>query len=163
MGQFVQHAPQQLGRDNPLGARVPFGKGSLADAVNGHEEVLLAVFGLDLGKIDVPIADGVVLAFLFRRALPVFVQRQAADAVALKAEVQRGAGPVRNRGLPRLQAIVPGQERMPPEGHGEGFLLGAAHRRYLCRYRFRAHARIPHAGALAPRGRRFRIGAVARS
>ena len=73
--------------------------------------------------------------------------------------VQRGAGQVRNRDLQRVQAIVQGQERVLTKGHGDGFLRGAEHRRY----RFRAHARIPHAGALAPRGRRFRIGAVARS
>jgi hypothetical protein len=68
---------------------VEFGNRYLAGAVNGYEEVLLAFFGLNLGEIDMQVADGVVLELLFRRALPVFAQRQAADAVALEATMQR--------------------------------------------------------------------------
>jgi len=68
---------------------VAFGKRYFAGAVNGYEEVLLAFFGLNLGEIDLQVADGVVLELLFRRALPVFAQRQAADAVALEATMQR--------------------------------------------------------------------------
>ena len=78
--------------------------------------------------------------------------------MALEAAVQRGAGQVRNRGLQRVQDIVQSQERVPTKGHGDGFLLGAEHRRN----RFRAHARIPHAGALAPLGHRFWVDALAR-
>ena len=36
-------------------------KRHLAGAVDGDEEVLAAFFGLDLGKIDVQVADGIVL------------------------------------------------------------------------------------------------------
>jgi hypothetical protein len=127
--------------------------------VNGYEEVLLAFFGLNLGEIDVPVADGVVLELLFRRALPVFAPRQAADAVALEATMQRRAGQVWDRGLPRVQAIIQGQQRMPAEGYGHGFLLGAEHRRN----RFRPPARIQHTGAFAPLGYGLRMDAVARS
>jgi len=68
---------------------VEFGKRYFAGAVHGYEEVRLAFFGLHLGEIDLQVADGVVLELLFRRALPVFAQRQAADAVALEATRQR--------------------------------------------------------------------------
>ena len=34
--QFVQHAPQEFGGPHAFGARMPFGKGLLADAVDGH-------------------------------------------------------------------------------------------------------------------------------
>ena len=54
------------------------GKGHFAGAVDGHEEVLAAFFGVHFGEIDGQVADGVVLEFLFWRALPVFAQRQAA-------------------------------------------------------------------------------------
>ena len=68
---------------------------------------------LDLGKIDLQVANRMVFEFLFRKALPVFVQGQAADAVALETAVQRRAGQVRNRGLQRVQAVVQRQQRMP--------------------------------------------------
>ena len=128
MGQLVEHAPQKFGRDHPLGVRVEFGKGHFAGAVNSHEEVLLAFFGPHFREIDGQVADRIVPELLFRRALPVFAQRQAADAVAVEAAVQRRARQVRNRGLQRVQAIVQGQERVPAKGHGNGFLPGTKHR-----------------------------------
>ena len=91
-GQLVEHAPQKFGRDDPLGVRVEFGKGHFAGAVNGPEEARLAFFGPPFREIDAQVAGGMVLAFLFRGALPVFARRQATDAVALEAAGQRGAG-----------------------------------------------------------------------
>ena len=79
----VEDAPQKLGRDNAFGARVEFGKRHFTGAVNGHEEILRALRGLHFRKIDVQVADGIVFEFLFRRPLPVFAQRQAADAGAV--------------------------------------------------------------------------------
>ena len=64
------------------------GKRHFTGTVKGYEEVLAAFCGLHFRKIDVQIADGIVLEFLFRRALPVLAQRQATDAVALEATVQ---------------------------------------------------------------------------
>ena len=154
--QLFQHAPQEFGRHDPFRPWVQFSKRHLAGTVNGHEEVLAAFFGLHLGKVDVQIANGVVLELLFRRALPVFAQRQAADAVALETAVQHRARQVRNRGLQRVEAIVQRQQRMPTKGHGNGFLLSAEHRRT----RFRPHARIHYAGAFAPLGYGPRVDAV---
>ena len=37
IGQLVQHAPQKLDRDHPLGPRVQFNKGHLTGAVDGPE------------------------------------------------------------------------------------------------------------------------------
>ena len=51
---------------------------------------------------------GQSLNFFFGGALPVFVQGQATNAVALKAAVQRRARQMRNRGLPRVLAVVQG-------------------------------------------------------
>lgn len=53
IGQFVQHPAQEFGGHHALGPRVQFSEGHLAGAVDGHEEVLLALFGLGLRKIDV--------------------------------------------------------------------------------------------------------------
>ena len=89
------------------------------------EAVRHAVFSADLGKAV-----------------------QAADAVALKAAVQRRPRQVRNDGLQRARAIVQCQPGVPAKGHGDGFLPGAKHRRH----RFRPRARIQDAGALAPFG-----------
>ena len=102
------------------------------------------------------VADGVVLAFLSRGALHVLGEVQAADAVALEAAVQRRARQVQNRGLQRVEANVERQQGVPTKGHGNGFLLGAEHRRN----RLRPHACIQHGGALAPLGHRLGGDAV---
>ncbi|GAB3734498.1 hypothetical protein GCM10027594_16060 [Hymenobacter agri] len=73
IGQLIQHPPQELDGHHALGAWMRFGKVHFAGAVDGHEEVLLALLRLDFGKVDAQLADGVVLKLLFRRALSVFV------------------------------------------------------------------------------------------
>ena len=120
---------------------------------------MLDFFGLHFGKIDVQLANELVLKFLFRVALSAFAQGQAADAVMLETAMQRRARQVRNRGLQRVEAIIQHQQGVPPKGHGDGFLRGREHRRS----RFGAHARIGCDGALAPFGHRFRIDAVTAS
>ena len=65
---------------------------------------------------------------------------------------------MRNRGLPRLEAIIQRQERVAPKGHGDGLLLGAEPRRS----RFGAHPGSLDGGALAPLGHRFGVDTVAR-
>ena len=72
--QLLEHASLEFGRHDAFGAGMQFRKRHLAGTVNGHKEVLAAFFGLNPGKVDVQIADGVVLELLFRRALPVFAQ-----------------------------------------------------------------------------------------
>ena len=57
-----------------LGARVLFGEGYLAGAVDGHKKVLAAFCGPDFRKIDAQVGNGVVRALFLRRALPVAVQ-----------------------------------------------------------------------------------------
>ena len=84
VGQLIQHPAQKFGGYEALGARMPFGKRRLAGAVDGDEEVLAAFFGLQLRKIDVQLADGMVLKLLFWWALPLLAQGQSADAVPLK-------------------------------------------------------------------------------
>ena len=106
MRHLVGHAPQELNRYHPFGARVQFGKRHLARAVDDHEEVLLAFLGLHFCKIDGQAADGIVFGFPLGRALPVFAQAQAADAVALETPVQGRAQEVRNRRLQRIGAII---------------------------------------------------------
>ena len=61
VGQLIQHSAQKFGGYDALGSRMQLSKRHLAGAVDGDEEVLAAFFGLDLGKIDVQVADGIVL------------------------------------------------------------------------------------------------------
>ena len=70
------------------------------------KQVLLAFFGLEFGKIDVQVADGVVFELLFAARRSVHHRRQTADAVALKAAVQRRAGKVWNRFLQGVEAVI---------------------------------------------------------
>ena len=109
IGQLVGDAAQKLGRDNVFGARVAFGKRYFTGAVNGPEELRLALLGLPFRKIDAQVVDGIALAFLFRRPWPVFAQRQAADAVVLKAAGQGRTRKAGNRNLQGVEPIVEGQ------------------------------------------------------
>ena len=109
---------------------------------------------MHFGKINVQIADGVVLELLFRRALPLFAQRQAADAVALKtAAVQRRAGKAGNRRLKGVQTVIERQQHMLAEGHGNGFFRRCEHRRDG----FGTRHRIGRRQTFAPLGYRFGI------
>jgi hypothetical protein len=45
-------------------------EGELAGAINGYIEVELAFSGLELGDVDVEIADRISLEFLFKGLLP---------------------------------------------------------------------------------------------
>ena len=163
-GQFVQHPAQQLGRDHALGLRMPFGKGDFAGSVNGCKQVLRAFLGLDLGEVDVPVADGLVLALLLRRIFPVPAQGQSTDAGTLKTAVQGRARAPRNRGLERVQAVVERQQGVLPESAGNGFLCGGEHgrgRRWPHRGIRYGRAFTPYGRAFTPFSARFRVDAVA--
>ena len=56
--QLIEHAPQKLSRDHALGTGVEFGAGHFAGAVDGHEKIRLAFFGVHFRKINVQIANG---------------------------------------------------------------------------------------------------------
>ena len=110
--QFIAYTAQKFGRNDPFGPRVKFGKRPFASAVDGPAEVLLAFFGLDFGKIDGQVAHRIIFEFLFRWALPVFAQRQAADAVALETAGQRRAREVRNARLQRVETVIKRQQEV---------------------------------------------------
>ena len=62
-------------------------EGELAGAIDCDVEVELALSGLELGDVDVEIADRISLELLLRRPAA-FNLRQSADAMALKAAMQ---------------------------------------------------------------------------
>lgn len=64
-----------------------FDKGELADAVDGNDEMELALLSADLGNIDVEEAERVALKLASLGFISVDI-RQAGDAVALKAAMQ---------------------------------------------------------------------------
>jgi hypothetical protein len=97
----------------------------LASAVDGNEQVQLALLGADLGDVDVDEADRVGLEPLAGRCG--FEIGQPGDAVTLQAAVQAGAGQAWDRGLQGIQAIVQGKQRVPPDGDDDGFLLDGEH------------------------------------
>ena len=73
---------------HPVGAVDPLHEGELAGPVDGDEQMELALRRLKLGDVDVEEADRIGLELLLR--LPVALdRRQPADAMALKAAMQR--------------------------------------------------------------------------
>ena len=85
---------QEVGRDTARGLLVQLDEGELRSPVDGNKEVELALLRPDLGDVDMEVADGVALELGAARLVAIGV-RQPADAVALEAAVQAGAGEVR--------------------------------------------------------------------
>ncbi len=83
---------------DPVGLFLQPDKGEFARAVNGYKEMKLALGGLNLGDVDVEVADGIALEFLLRGHVARDV-RQARDVMALQAAVQRRAAQMRDRRL----------------------------------------------------------------
>lgn len=78
VGQPCQHEPQKVDRYHSLSLGVQFREGHFAGAVNSYEEVLPTLFRRHLGKIDVQVADGIVLDF-FSLAQPARPRSAAGD------------------------------------------------------------------------------------
>ena len=79
--------------------------GELAGAVDAHKEKELALFGSDLGNIDVKEADRVAFELLPFR-LVTFDIRQARYSMPLQTSVQRRACEVRDRWLQSIETVV---------------------------------------------------------
>ena len=87
VGHGRDEATKEVARDTPRCLLVQLDKGELGRAVDGDEEVELALLGPDLGNVDVEEADRVALEPGALRLVAVRVG-QPADAVALQAAVQ---------------------------------------------------------------------------
>ena len=122
---FKQPA-EEVRRDPTRRAIVEFRKGELADPIDGHEQIQLALLGPDLGEIDVDVAHRIGFERLARPSAR--GRRDPTDPVALKKPMQRGPRQVGNRRLQRVEAIIEGQERASAELDDQRFLVGRQHR-----------------------------------
>jgi hypothetical protein len=73
-------------------------EGEFPFPINGHEQVELALGGLNLGDVDMEEADRVGLEPLLQLLVALDL-RQSTDAVTLKASMQRRARQMRHRRL----------------------------------------------------------------
>ena len=80
-------------------------KGELRRAVDGDEEMELALFCPDFGDVDMEEADRVGLELPFGGLIALGIS-QLADAVSLQAAVQRGSRQMRDRRLQSVETIV---------------------------------------------------------
>lgn len=100
-----------------------FHEGELGRTIDGDEQVEPAFGRVNLGQIDMEVAERIGL-----EARPLgFVAvdlRQSADPMALQAAMQRRAGQVRDRGLERVEAVVQRQECVAAKGDHHCFVLG---------------------------------------
>jgi hypothetical protein len=80
-------------------------EGEFTGPVDGHEEEELSLRGLDLGDVDMKIADRICLERFLGR-LVAFGIRQPADAVALIAAVQGRTRQVRDGGLQGIEVCL---------------------------------------------------------
>ncbi len=75
VGPLLKHPAQKLGGHDSLGLWGQLGKGYFAGAVNGDKQLLATFFGLHFGKVDVQVANRIVLKLLFGRRLPLLAER----------------------------------------------------------------------------------------
>jgi len=101
---------------------VQFDKGELGGPVDGHQEIELALSGMDLGDINMEVAERIGLELALARLLALDV-RQPGHAMALQAAMQRGAGQVGDRGLQGIEAVIQRQQGMAAEGDDDGLVL----------------------------------------
>ena len=104
------------------------GKREFGCSVNGYEEIEPTLCGLYFGDIDMEITDRIGLELPLRWLVAVDI-RQAADAVALQAPMQRRPSQVRDGRLQGVEAIVERQQRMATESHDDRLVLDREDRR----------------------------------
>lgn len=96
----------------------------LAGAVDSYEEIELALFGPDLGNIDVEEANRVALELLPFR-LVAFDIRQTRNPMPLQTAMQGRAREMRDRRLQSVKTVVQRQQCVPSERNEHGFLFFA--------------------------------------
>jgi hypothetical protein len=148
---------QELRCDHLACLLMQFGIGKLGGAVDRHEKIQLAFCGLNLGDIDMQVADRVGFELLLRRLVAIYI-RQAPSAVPLQATMQRRTRKVWNGWLERVKTIVERQKRVLPEGDDDGLFLNRKHRRLRL---FRAGRKIGDRCPLLPFRNRLLVDAVA--
>src|SRR4051812_43988458 len=86
-GHGFEETTEEVGRDPRRGFLVQLDEGELRSAVDGDEQVELALLGPDLGDVDMEVADRVALE-LAPIGLVAVDLRQPADPMTLKAAMQ---------------------------------------------------------------------------
>ena len=141
------HALPKSERRGDCRFRGQFGKSELAGSVHGHKQIMLAFSGVQFGKIQVKIADGIVLKFLLFRRHRLCFLRQPADAVPFKKAMQRRARQVRNGVLQGVEAVIQAELHMLAKQAGGGCLGSGEYRR---NGRFWSHRGVLRTGPVAP-------------
>jgi hypothetical protein len=101
-------------------------EGELADAVDRHEQIQLALFRPHLCQVDVDVPERIGPELTtWWWALEA---RQAADTVALEKPMQRGAREMRNRRLKSVEAIIERQSCVTTERYYQRFLVARKYR-----------------------------------
>lgn len=84
VGDGLDQGLQESRSGMDVGAFLEVGESEFGCPINGNEELELAFGSLNLGNIDVKVADRVGFEFLLRRLVTVDID-QATDAMSLKA------------------------------------------------------------------------------
>jgi hypothetical protein len=87
VGHGFEETAEEVGRDPRRGFLVQLDEGELRGAVDGDEQVELALLGPDLGDVDMEVADRVALELALVGLVAVDL-RQPADPMTLKAAMQ---------------------------------------------------------------------------
>ena len=140
-------------RCRSLGLLMQLGIGNLRRAIDGNEEIELALSSSDLRDVDMDVSDGIFLELTLRTGFAAQV-RQAADTVALQAAVKRGAPQMGDRGLQGIEAVIKRQQRVAAKGHNGSLLLRREHGRVRV---LGSHRCVFDRSAVAPLGNGFSI------
>ena len=114
VGHCLDEGPQEVGGGARGGFYMQFGEGELGGPVDRDEQVEPAFGGLDLGDVDMEIANWIALELPLARRVALDIG-QPGDAVALQTAMQRGSRQVRDRRLQRVETVIERQQRVPTE------------------------------------------------
>ena len=87
------------------------------------EEIELALRCLDLGDVDMEVADRIGFERAFFAGLSPSTLGKAADTVALQATMQRRAAQVLDRCLQGVETVIQGQKRVFAKCDDDGLVL----------------------------------------
>ena len=109
VGHNFDEGAQEVSGDAARGFFMQLNEGELGHPIDGDEAVEPALGGLDLGDVDLEVAErlGLELAFSWSSALEL---GQSGDVVPLQTAVQRRRCQVRDVGLKGIQAVIQRQE-----------------------------------------------------
>lgn len=124
VGNGINQVPEKLGSSHFTGLPDQLDKSELAGAVDGDKEIDFSFTCAQLSNVDVKVPNRIAFELALGWLLSLHI-RQAGDAMALQAAMQRGSCQMGDGWLKGIKAVIQWQQGVPPKGHDHGLFLEA--------------------------------------